>query len=183
MKRLLIASLMSLCTLSLSAQRWVGGSLSMINDKNDHDKTITFKFNPEFGYQLGERWGVGVDLSLTRSTSEIEINSTTSKYKPYAIGLSPFVRYTLAETGKLRFFGDAMLNYEYTDGEKTYVRYANTVGAGLRLGATYDLTERLSLYSTLGHFGYDYTWSGGTHVGDFEFGLTSAVSIGLYVKF
>lgn len=181
MKRLLIVALMAICVLPLSAQRWIGGSLWINNEKSDGIKSTDFSIYPEFGYQLNERWGVGVDLFWTKSFAENE--GTMTKYRPYMVGLGPFVRYTLVETGKLKFFSDARLNYEYADGRETIARYTNAMGAGLRLGATYDLTERLSLYSTFGRAGYNYTWSGENHMGEFSFNLTSAVSIGLYVKF
>ncbi len=169
--------------LSASAQYYVGGSLGFTSTSiSDTDQDgSSFKILPEIGYQLDKDLSIGVQVgyshgyaafgSLTVSDIKAAMNTLASTYadindeemKLNSFTIAPYVRYTIAEWGKLNVFVEGYIGYTNitsdgtpntsgsTSNNKTKV---NAFEIGVRPGVKLQLTDRVSVLCKLGSLGY-----------------------------
>lgn len=170
--RVYLIVLLSFFCVSLSAQVFVGGNLSFntSNHKTDNvseptEKTSNYSFDlsPEVGKFFSEKFVIGVALNMTLSSNKMNvINETITKSS--TIGGSPFLRYYALKWNKFSVFGQGNVGLRFsnssiktggskTDGPKTTRLYID-----LYPGLSYDLSDRLSLETSLNFlsFGYYY---------------------------
>lgn len=155
MKKVFLAAIAALMSISLSAQIYVGGTFSLNTNNNENKlantsvKTSNIRFAPMAGYYLNEDLSVGARLTLRTA------NSSVTNTKTFGFGLQPFARYTLLTVGQFKFLAEGGLNFSsvsdktintgvgYTkDTDTTFGIYAEPV-------VTYALTEKINLEAAL----------------------------------
>ena len=188
MKKILLMAAFAVATLSANAQVWVGGALGFNYEKiKDTDAKTTFTIAPTVGYNLDEKWAIGLELGLGFSNDGYGlILPEYNGVKTTAVNVAPFARYTFAKAGMVSFFVDGGFGLAYEKEEKTItnnvkVSEDGTVWhIGFRPGISLALSDNWSAVATMGYFGYQ-------HAEDYNrFGLGvngNALSFGLYYTF
>lgn len=185
MKKILLTLLCVVCLTSaatLKAQdnkMWVGGAIGFTStDFGGDDNLSGWKFAPQWGMMLSDKWGAGVELSLSGwSVGDADANAW--KVVPYA-------RYYMDITDNFKFFGDALVGFGGNSDDGT------SLIAGVRPGFQYWFSPKFSMATTFGFLGYDQeevqeTVDGVVQTSETSsFGLTldaTAVNFGLYFHF
>lgn len=180
MKKCIILTLTVLCSLAANAQVWVGGALGYENSKDEGNKNTTTTIAPTIGYELSEKWSVGLEFSMLSTDSETESPLSNGHVmhrnsKPKSFTVMPFVRYTYAQVGKVSFYIDGGVGYGQEKVSSTYSvegpyasdYYAPNNGErkdtnfqiSFRPGVKYAISDHLELESHLGNIGYSHTKS------------------------
>ncbi|NDV68387.1 outer membrane beta-barrel protein [Dysgonomonas sp. 25] len=137
-----------------AGQKWIGGGISFSTDKQRHaDRANNFTFIPEIGYQLSERWGIGVSLGYKHQ--EHISRDISGPYKTIYNGfeVNPFARYTFFKKDIISLFADGGVGYSHlkaTDGYYSDYR----LSVGIRPGIALDISENIRFTSKIGFFGY-----------------------------
>ncbi len=169
---LLITIFMSIC--SASAQDWyVGGSLGFKtwSDVEDGESQNRFSLNPEIGYNLSDKWAVGVELGFSSISFKGGGSSTTFNFKPYA-------RWNFYRIGDLSLFGDIGFDYSSSGPSNSKM---NSFSVGVEPGLAYDLNDSFALVSHLGFIGF--TGGDNKSYNGFEINVYNDISFGFYYKF
>ena len=142
MKKLLLTALVALVGITASAQVYVGGELGFWRNYNANETYLSV--NPEVGYNLSDKWAVGVDLGYGY---EYEQGAKTRSYT-----VAPYARYKVAELGPVNVFvdgGAAVGSRHYVHGN-TYTEWE----VGVKPGVAVNLNEKLSFVTHFGFVGY-----------------------------
>jgi hypothetical protein len=169
MKKIFTSMALVLVATAMSAQVYVGGGMNAWRD-HDNNKT-TAGISPEMGYQLNEKWAVGVALEYEYAH--------TSNADVHKVAANPYMRYTAMKMGPVSLFADC------TGG--VAVNKVNGGGSdtgwqiGIKPGVMVTLTPRLTFLAHTGFLGYrdadDYGYFGDNGFGlqmsssDLRFGL------------
>lgn len=189
MKKILMVAVMAVAAVSANAQWYVGGGfgLDFTKANKDADSRTTLLIAPEVGYNINDKWAVGVDLEFTMANELYSIedgaNATGTGF-----GLGAYARYTFAQSGPVSFFVDGGLayistNFDVNEGIK-YNESGSVFNIGLRPGLAFKASDKVSLVATTGYFGYRQTsdnFGGGS-----KFGINvnnEALKFGFYYNF
>ena len=177
MKKILMTLAMGMMALTMNAQMYIGGGFGFQNVTPEvGDGESSFKLLPEFGMQLDEKWGVGV-----------QIGYISDKAGAYGIGaesafqFSPYARYTALKFKSVNLFFDGGLDYIQSKNPKV-----TAFGLGIKPGVAVNLNEQLSFVAHFGFLGYESVNPDGddnnvTNIGfDFD---TTELTFGLYYNF
>jgi len=120
---------------------WLGGQFGYHTaGTGDAAPTRTFTFEPEFGYNLSERWGVGIELGLhgkraTQAAATVPSlpdywrpdgaeqwgvageDGSSSRHSARTLSIAPFARYTFVRWRSVRVYADGGIVYSQTRGE------------------------------------------------------------------
>jgi len=185
MKKIFATIAVAFVAVSMSAQIYVGGSLSfnaMSSDKfsvlGDKSETV-FAILPEIGYNLNDEWAIGTVIGYQQNkfTGISEYSSLSES----AFTFNPYVRYTFLNNGKLSLFVDGCIDYT-TASDTDW----NELGVGLKPGLAYALTDNISVVSHLGFIGWQQFNPDGDDNNISSFGLDMSganLSFGLYFNF
>lgn len=177
MKKKILAVAAALFALSANAQMWVGGALGFDYSprSNSHARTTTFTISPSVGYDLNEKWGLGLNLSLSLSDHSNKtitaMGRTDSSGNTHSYSVSPFVRFSFAKSGKATFFVDGAVSFGLFKSHNDYYRESwisstttvdnqestsdgYTLMAGLRPGVKFAVAEHLDLIAMTGFIGW-----------------------------
>jgi len=184
MKKSFILACMCLFVSVAKAQFWIGGQISNVKSKStyidsDHVKTRSFKFLPEAGYVINDKWDVAVRMGVDYSYAKF---SSESKKRRSAFVFEPYVRYKFYETGRLGFFIDGGVSVENGDFfyQGNYHKSDTMFGFGVRPGVKYDATDHLTFVASFGGLGLNHI-DKETNVG---FNVNSdALTFGAYYAF
>lgn len=167
MKKTILAALVAvLSIISVSAQTYVGGSVSFWH--NGDTETTSFSLTPEVGYNLNEKWAVGAELDF--AYVGVDGNSAAG------FGIAPYARYTYFNEGKFSLFVDGGLGINKV--KNTDLGFQ----IGFQPGFAVKLTDQFSLVSKFGFLGYSDMGNYGGMNG-FGFAFANNVSFGFYVNF
>ncbi|MDH8702185.1 hypothetical protein M2138_001545 [Dysgonomonadaceae bacterium PH5-43] len=165
MKKVFLLMAVALVSLTASAQFYAGGSLGFWND-DDADETAFF-IAPEVGYNLNEKWSVGLELGYF---NEDAVGVATFAASPYA-------RYTYFNQDRLSLFVDGGFGFSYKDQDNDETGF----NIGLQPGVAVSLTEKFSLVAKFGFLGYNDKYLNAKD--GFGLNLTNNISFGFYVNF
>ncbi|MBQ4278266.1 MAG: porin family protein [Bacteroidaceae bacterium] len=185
MKKIILSALVAVCTLSASAQTWIGGEVGFNSSttKIGGVKTTatTFTVAPEVGYTLNDKFDVAVKVAYGHASHNDEILGAQlgDFERANAIEVNPYVRYTFARTGALSFFIDGGLTYA-TAHVKGLDENANAFGVAFNPGLAYGLSDKVSLVAHIGDASYSHTKWGAIKNDQFNLGLTNAITFGVY---
>lgn len=177
MKKKALALMMLMGAAAANAQTWVGGSLGFEYGKTDDLPKMEFSITPTIGYDLNDKWAIGLDLSFSHSNQETLLNSSQpyshfEKDHSNAFAITPFVRYTFAKAGIVAFFVDGLVEYSYRNSKyEQYATYSLDDWAipqhkeeqkyingyfrvGFRPGVSFDLGKHFLLVSNIGTLSY-----------------------------
>ena len=101
MRKLFLLVVIVMAAITASAQEgiYLGGGISLWRN-NDVDKT-SFSITPDVGYNLSEKWAVGVELAYTHKGYDEDYKVSTN-----AFALAPYARYSFYENKIVRLFLD-----------------------------------------------------------------------------
>ena len=158
MKRLFLAAFAALLSVSLSAQIYVGGSLTLNSTSNQNKvtdvttKTSSFILAPHAGYWLNDKMAVGGYLNA-------EFGAPVNKASRFGIGITPYVRYILLSVDKFNLMAEGGINfYTQTDkdnngdglGNDGYIKDTDTVfGIYAEPVVTYTVNDKITLEAGL----------------------------------
>ena len=184
MKKFIATFVIALATISASAQTYIGGGIGFTStDKKGKDKSLTdFTFTPEIGYNLDEKWALGIGVGYSYTKQESSINSIT---------VSPYARYTVAKVGICSFFIDGEFSFASIKPEN--VDSSTGWSLGVKPGVRFDITKKLFATASLGYlgyidtsdfdgektFGFAFSGNGGNYLANNNSGL----KLGLYYNF
>ena len=100
MRKLFLLVVIVMAAITASAQEgiYLGGGISLWRN-NDVDKT-SFSITPDVGYNLREKWAVGVELAYAHNGYDGD------KLNSNAFALAPYARYSFYENKFVRLFLD-----------------------------------------------------------------------------
>lgn len=205
MKKCIILTLTVLSSLAANAQVWVGGALGYEISKEEGNKETAITIAPTIGYELSEKWSVGLEFSMLSTDSEIESPLSNGHImhknsKPKSFSVMPFVRFTYAQVGKVSFYIDGGVGYGHEKLSDTYsvegpyasdyyvpsiVERKNTnFQISFRPGVKFAISDNLELESHLGNIGYSHTKSNNYSSSQWGCNLYSTmVNLGMIWKF
>lgn len=152
MKKILMTLVAVFATMTMSAQWYVGGSVSVdswSSQKFAGDKSeTTFALLPEIGYNLNDEWAVGTVIGYV-SDKFNGINGV-NVLSESAFTFNPYARYTFFKAGKVNFFVDGGI--DFTSASKADW---TELAFGVKPGLAVNLTDNISFVSHLGFIGFD----------------------------
>ena len=169
MKKLFLTFAFAVCALAMNAQFYYGGEAGAWRD---YDANVTeFKIQPEVGYNLNEKWAVGLELGYQYNYDNGD--------KLNVFGLAPYARYTYAKFGNVNLFLDGGLSYYASDAAGD----PKSFEIGLKAGLSVNLTDKLSFVTHYGFLGYrdtDFGWQKNGFGFDTDY---QNLTFGLYMNF
>jgi long-subunit fatty acid transport protein len=182
MKKIMMTLVAIAMATTMNAQWYVGGGVgyNYAKDKNTDVTSNTFRIIPEVGYNLNEKWALGITVGYGESRVKVK-NAGTEKVKTFQV--SPYARYTFVKFDHVNLFIDGGVGYKHEDyaGMKT-----NTFGIGLKPGVAVNLNEKLSFVAHVGFLGYENEKVKGDDKSTNSFGFDlngNALSFGVYYNF
>lgn len=174
MKKLFLSMVMAVMAISASAQIYVGGGIGIGNSKVDVDgaeSVTTYKLVPEIGYNINDKWAVGIAFGWQGA----------NKGGEKAAFVNPYARYTFLHTKFIDLFVDGGLGYEHQyGGEKDTDIFA----IGFKPGLAVNLNEKLSFVTHVGFLGYERDEINDVKVNSFGFDLDGTnILFGINYKF
>ena len=188
MKKILLTLLVTVCTLTANAQFYVGGEAGLWRntDKNNTDFTL----HPDFGYELNEKWDLGLGLGFTHNYDGKTKHNGYTKHNTFEI--NPYARWTFANLGPVNLFlemGFGIESYKVKKGNddvEVKGKAQTAWNLGVKPGLSIDVAKHLQFITHLGFLGYrdsDDNYNGHKHDG-FGFNLHSEdLTVGLLYKF
>ncbi|MCD8236134.1 MAG: porin family protein [Prevotellaceae bacterium] len=183
MKKVLLTAIMGVFAMVSNAQVWVGGSLGFdYTDVKDAGSVTSVSFAPEVGYNLNDKWAIGISIEEQYVNVSPEHGSSDNGNN---FAIAPFARYTFANSGKVSFFVDGGVIFGSTEfntsnGFQKFNDSESYWGIGIRPGVKIGLTDRLSLVTKLGYFGYQHM----EDINEFGFGIdNNSISFGAIFSF
>ena len=180
MKKIFSVIAAAFVAMSVNAQVYVGGSVSLnawSSQKLAGDKSeTTFAILPEIGYNLNDEWAIGTVIGYV-SDKWTGVNGISES----AFTFNPYARYTYLKAGKVSLFVDG--GVDFTTASKADW---NELAVGLKPGLAVSLTDNISLVSHLGFIGYDVLNPDGDDNNVSKFGLDLSgnnLTFGLYINF
>lgn len=121
---------------------YLGGSFGFWDNSDDDVASITIA--PEIGYNLSQKWSVGMGLEYAyNKVDNVKING---------FGLTPYLRFNYVNAGRIKLFLDGGGCFEMID--ITDADSFNAWNVGIKPGISIALTERFSLVAHFGFIGY-----------------------------
>lgn len=164
MKKIMMTLAAVCVAATMNAQMYVGGTVGFLSTSDKTNPaaeltTTTFSINPEFGYQLDEKWGVGIALGF--ATSKVKAENTTvnpnvsvdSKVTTFEI--KPYARYQCFAAGNFNVFVDGGLDFKTISRED--MKNEMDFGLFLTPGIAYNINQKWSMVAKLNDlftFGY-----------------------------
>ena len=172
---LITALVLVLFPFCIQAQLFVGGDINFntsggktetATTSYDMTKTLGIDFSPLGGYYLNEDLaaGVGLTLSIDRQMTPplladgdktIDVSST--------FGIMPFIRYHFIRFNKFSVYGQGQIGVSFGS-QKTKVGSTETkgpkrttIGFSLFPGISFDISDNLSLETSINAFGFGYS--------------------------
>lgn len=142
MKKIIVLLFVAMATLSVKAQVYVGGTVSLWH--NDDADVTNFTLNPEVGYNLNEKWAIGGVLTYAHAKEDAQ--------KVNAFGIAPYARYSYYENKVVRLFIDGGFGFSTVkvkghDSESGFE-------IGLKPGIAIKLNDKFSVLAKCGFLGY-----------------------------
>ena len=175
MKKSLLAVAFAMVAMASSAQIYVGGSLGInsttqkfsYDDTSNKSSVSSFSLSPEVGWIMDETLSFGAALNFTTSDGDSQWD------------IKPYARYTFQKIGNVSCFVDGVLGFGSPEKEWT------TFSAAVRPGISANITEHISLISTINLLGWESTShkEGKAKASISNLGLINNAAIGVYYTF
>lgn len=201
MKKMILAALVAVASLSANAQVWVGGEVGFNATKTSFDgnkqgAAARFNLLPEIGYSINDKFDIALTIGLSHANSNGDyyegsqnfdvIGGAFDDVNRNAFTLNPYVRYKFAKTGDFTFFIDGGFSFTRIHYSNNYLgaeNNANQWALGFKPGISYGLTDKVSLVAHVGDLGYSFYKRGDQKSNSFDMGISNNISFGAYVSF
>ena len=193
MKKVILAALVAVASLSANAQVYLGGQLGINAGKADNTtQSITkFQIAPEIGYNINEKWAIGLGIGFTTQNGlfndeQVFQMPISDKYGKSAsvFTLAPYARWTFAKTGIASFFVDGGIDVNFWNNSR-----GNSFFIGLTPGVKLSASEKVDFVAEIAALGFAwgsekaYT-AGVAPKSAFGFNVNNtAVKFGVYYNF
>lgn len=184
MKKIVMLFVALITTISISAQIYVGGNLGFSSSKLSTGESsmsgTSYKFQPEVGYQLNDRFAVGINLGVSKglcalgsfNTSDLkgllstvvggalDIYSSSDNKSSVSLkgfNVNPYVRYTAYKNKYIDIFVDGTIGYsniKASMGDEGASYKINSFEIALKPGIDVKVSEKLKLVAKAGFLGY-----------------------------
>lgn len=219
MKRILMAVLLLAGVSAMQAQEskfYVGGTFgftwSKMKTDGGNQSGASVKVMPEVGYNLSDKWAVGVGLGYSHgyaafggidfndlksianavaSTAADVANDGLAKLNSFR--LAPYARYTFWQTGKLKLFVEGSMGYVHVGVKSDALAdriggdpALNVVELNIRPGLSFDASSKITLLAKVGSLGFIHgkEKESGTKLNRFGFDMdTYNVLLGMNYNF
>lgn len=132
----------ALASLTASAQVYVGGEVGLW--RNDDADVTTFTIAPEAGYQLSDKWAIGLQFGYAHaSMDELDANAFT---------VNPYVRFNAVSFGPVTLFLDGGFGfgtYKVEDSDSQ-----NSWQIGIQPGVKVALHKNIDFVAHAGFLGF-----------------------------
>ena len=165
MRKLFLLVVIVMAAITASAQEgiYLGGGISLWRN-NDVDKT-SFSITPDVGYNLSEKWAVGVELAYAHNGYDGD------KLNSNAFALAPYVRLFLD------------MGFGFSTYKEKHAESVNGFEIGVKPGLAVKLNDNFSFITKVGFAGYRDDYYRGEENG-FGVGLDGEnISIGIEYEF
>ena len=198
MKKILLMLLVAAFSLTAGAQVYVGGEVGFW--RNSDDNHTTFKLKPEIGYNLSDKWALGIGIGYNHDyygTGEHEFAGITAEgnQKVNGFSVTPYARYSFAKFGPVSLFLDGgfginTYKVKYTVGVNGHSESETSDAQtgwqiGIQPGVKVNLAKNVDFIARTGFLGYRDADDQYCQFGEngFGFDLSNSLSFGLYFNF
>ena len=160
MKKLFLTLAVAFASLAANAQLYVGGEVGAW--RNSDDNKTDFNLKPEIGYQLNDKWDLGIGIGFShkyRGAEDGEYNVKTNSFY-----VDPYARWSFVKFGPVRMFLDitagvgtskrkhtvTVLGEEKTISDDADVAWR----VGVQPGVAVSLCKNLDFIAHVGFIGY-----------------------------
>lgn len=177
MKKLFLTMLVAVVGMTASAQVYLGGEVGFWRN-TDENKT-TFAVAPEVGYNLSDKWALGLKIGYMYQYTGIKDN---------AVQVAPYARWTAVNFGNVSIFidgGFGFSTHKYS-GDGVDSDSYNAWYVGLRPGVDVKLSKNIDFVAHCGFLGYRDKDENSYNYGDQGFGVGVSgddLSFGIYYTF
>lgn len=193
MKKVILAALVAVASLSANAQVYLGGQLGINAGKADNTtQSITkFQIAPEIGYNINEKWAIGLGIGFTTQNGlfndeQVFQMPISDKYGKSAsvFTLAPYARWTFAKTGIASFFVDGGIDVNFWNNSR-----GNSFFIGLTPGVKLSASEKVDFVAEIAALGFAWGSEKAYNAGvapksAFGFNVNNtAIKFGVYYNF
>ena len=182
MKKFILTAIVAVASVAANAQVWVGGEVGYNTSKITIDGTKanaenTVTILPEIGYSLNENWDVAVAIGYKHGDEKEHITGEFVGTNSFI--LNPYVRYSYAKVGDLKFFVDGGFSYMNTHfcGDDDNM---NSWSLGFKPGLAYSVSPKTTLVAHLGDLSYGFSKIGDVKKNSFNLDLKNSITFGVY---
>ena len=160
MKKLFLTLAVAFASLAANAQLYVGGEVGAW--RNSDANHTTFDLKPEIGYQLSDKWDLGVGISFSHDYKGSDDGDSNVKTNSFYV--DPYARWSFVKFGPVRMFlditagvGTSKKKYktEVLGKEKTVSDDAEVAWRiGVEPGVAVGLCKNLDFIAHVGFLGY-----------------------------
>ena len=188
MKKVILAALVALGSLSANAQVYLGGETGLWRNADNNNTNFTLR--PEVGYELSPKWDLGLALGYSHDYDGDKKHKGFTKMNAFEV--NPYARWTYATLGPVNLFlemGFGFETYKVKAGNDDVEVKSDAQNAwilGVKPGLSIDVAKHLQFITHLGFLGYrDSDDDFDAHKNDgFGFQLQSDnLTVGLLYKF
>ena len=156
MKKLFLTLAVAFASLAANAQLYVGGEVGAW--RNSDANHTTFDLKPEIGYQLSDKWDLGIGIGFShdyKGKDDGKLNVKTNSFY-----LDPYARWSFVQFGPVRMFlditaGVGTSNRKYKVGDETISDDADVAWRiGVEPGVAVGLCKNLDFIAHVGFLGY-----------------------------
>lgn len=167
--RVFLIALFSFIYISLNAQVFVGGNVrfntfnSEDNETTPTQKTSNYNLDlsPSVGKFLSEKLAIGLALHVSLAGNKTNVIAETIS-KSSTLGISPFLRYYALRWNKFSVYGQGNIGLDFSNSRNTTVGVTTDGPKSTRVyltfypGLSYDVSEKLSLQTSLNILSFGY---------------------------
>lgn len=151
MKKILLTLLVSLVALTASAQAYIGGGVGVWRNTDDNFTNFTLK--PEVGYNLSDKWALGIGLDFTHNYYNPHEVDDDDYGKVNTFSIDPYARWSFVKFGPVKLFLDMGFGVGVVKAKGADDSYVNW-NVGLRPGVKVSLTKNLDFIAHAGFLGF-----------------------------
>jgi hypothetical protein len=144
MKKFIMTCAAAMVAMVMDAQFYAGGSLGIETESHDGDTETTLLLKPEVGYNLNEKFSVGMVFGYGESGR--------GEHKLKSFTINPYVRYNALSIDKLTVFLDGGFGYE---NQKLGEVKTNIWSFGVKPGLAIALNKKISFVTHVGFVGFE----------------------------
>ncbi len=151
MKKLFLTLLVSILTLTASAQAYIGGGVGLWRNTDDNFTSFTLK--PEIGYNLSSKWALGIGLNYTHLYSNPSEVDDDDYGKVNTFSLDPYARWSFVKFGPVSLFLDMGFGigvYKEKSADDSYVSWNVGVSPGVKVS----LAKHIDFIAHAGFLGF-----------------------------
>lgn len=195
MKKILMTVALMVVAVAASAQIYVGGSFELSSNTPAHhkdddvDAATTFSIMPEIGYNLDDKWTIGLGIGYEHGANQFVspvVGSGRTWDAVNSFTIQPYVRYHFVKWNNVSLYVQGgigytttKLTYDEDNGDGTTTSFdskASTFYIAFTPGVKVDLTKKLFFVASVGSLGWSTT---NPDVDDYEASSTVGLSIDL----